>query len=130
MSVMYPTVPSLFRSPYYSAMAVVPAGASWVIIGGQNAVNTQGEIVGDDLASQAAQVRKNLEAALAAADCNWSHVVRLTVHLKIGVDPREAFAAFGSALASRPSPPLVGVYHVPSLARPQFLLEVGLEAIR
>jgi enamine deaminase RidA (YjgF/YER057c/UK114 family) len=130
MPIDYPQVVGAHQSPLYSSVAVVPAGASLVLVGGQNAIDGQGRIVGADLGAQAAQVKHNLEAALAAAGCGWADVVRLTVHLKQGGDPRQAFAPFAPVLAQRPRPPLVGVYQVVALARPEFLLEVGLEAVR
>lgn len=131
MNVDFPRSPSLFNSPAYSQVAVVPPGATWVIVGGQNAVDDKGAIVGaGDLTAQARQVRKNLEAALAAAGCDWKNVVRVIVYLKEGTDPRQAFAVFQPALAGRPAPPLVSGVLVSSLARPEFLLEVGLEAVR
>ena len=131
MTVDFPRAPSLFNSPAYSQVAIVPPGATWVIVGGQNAVDENGAIVGgDDLAAQALQVRKNLEAALAAAGCDWSSVVRVIVYLKEGTDARKAFGVFQPALAGRAAPPLVSGVHVPSLVRPEFLLEVGLEAVR
>jgi enamine deaminase RidA (YjgF/YER057c/UK114 family) len=136
MTVEYPVVADLAKSPAYSAVAVIAAEPTeppprWVLIGGQNAVDAQGHIVGgDDLRAQALQVRANVEAALAAANCTWAEVVRITVHLKAGCDPRLAFGAFQSALSGRAAPPLVGVYQVVALARPEFLIEVSAEAVR
>ncbi len=131
MNVEFPVVPGIFKSPFYSALAVIPAGTTWVIVGGMNALDERGEVVGaDSVLEQAAQVRKNLEAALGAAGCDWSNVVRVTVHLKAGTDPRQAFSVFEPALSQRAAPPLVGGYLVEALARPEFLLEVGLEAVK
>jgi enamine deaminase RidA (YjgF/YER057c/UK114 family) len=96
-----------------------------------NAVNEHGEIVGgDSVIEQATQVRKNLEAALRAAGCDWTNVVRVTVQFRAGVDPHQAFSVFAPALSERAAPPLVGGYHVEALARPEFLLEVSLEAVK
>ncbi len=121
----------LHRSPVYSAVAVIPSGSSLVCVGGQNAFDAQGRLVGvGDLAAQARQVKANLEAALAAAGCTWRDVVRVQVHLKAGQDPRAAFAPFAPAMAERKSPPLVGVFQVAGLAHPDFLLEVALEAVK
>jgi enamine deaminase RidA (YjgF/YER057c/UK114 family) len=131
MDIEYPRVPTLSQSPAYSAVAVIPAGGTLVVVGGQNAVNQQGELVGrDDLALQARQVHANVEAALATAGCTFDHVFRVTVYLKAGVDARTAYQAFASALAGRAAPPIVGAYFVSALARPEFLIEVGVEAMR
>ncbi len=47
MSVERINPPELERSPYYSQATVVPAGASLVFVGGQNAVDASGQIVGN-----------------------------------------------------------------------------------
>ena len=130
MHVEYPLPSGQRRNGAYSAVAVIPPGATLVLIGGQNAVNEHGEIVGhDDLEAQAHQVKDNLEAALAAAGCTWANVVRVSVVVKVGSDLRKAFAVFQPVLAGR-EPPLVGVVQVAALARPEFLIEVGLDAAR
>ena len=131
MPIEYLTPTGQHPNPAYSAVAVIPPGATLVMVGGQNAVNANGEIVGrDDLEAQAHQVRDNLEAALTAAGCTWADVVRVSVSIKAGSDLRAAFAAFQPVLSGRAAPPLVGVAQVAALARPEFLIEVGLEAAR
>lgn len=121
----------LHRNAAFSHVAVIPPGAALVWVGGQNAVDGEGRIVGvDDVAAQARQVKANVEAALAAAGCGWADVVRVQVLLRAGQDPRQAYAPFAPALAERPSPPLVGVAQVAALAHPDFLLEVAVEAVR
>jgi enamine deaminase RidA (YjgF/YER057c/UK114 family) len=129
--VSYPVVPELYRNPAFSHVAVIPAGATMVYVGGQNAVDGSGRIVGTgDLTAQARQVRKNVEAALAAAGCTWQHVVRVIVHLKAGCDPRQGYAVFQDAFAGRAAAPLVGGYLVAALAHPDYLLEVAVEAVK
>lgn len=129
--VQYPHAAALFPSPAFSPVAVVPPNATWVLVGGQNAVSSSGKVVGQgDLQAQAEQVRINVEAALQAGGCSWRDVVKVQVHLMAGEDPRQAFGAFMPALAGRPHPPLVGVFLVAALANPAFLLEVAVDAVR
>lgn len=131
MHVEYLTPTGRRPNPAYSAVAVIPPGATLVMVGGQNAIDANGQIVGrDDLEAQSLQVRDNLEAALTAAGCTWADVVRVSVNVKIGSDLRKAFGAFEPVLRGRAAPPLVGVAQVAALARPEFLIEVGLEAVR
>lgn len=131
MTVQYPQTEALFFNPAFSPVAVIPPGLTQVWVGGQNAVSPQGQIVGvGDLAAQAVQVKANLEAGLAAGGCTWSDVVRVQVVLKADQDPRAAFVVFGPSLRGRSAAPLVGVSLVAALAHPDFLLEVGLEAVR
>jgi enamine deaminase RidA (YjgF/YER057c/UK114 family) len=131
MQVEYLTPAGQRRNPAYSTVVVIPPGATLVMVGGQNAVNAEGELVGgDDIEAQAQQVRDNLGAALTVAGCTWADVVRVSVVIKMGSDLRKAFAAFQPVLSGREAPPLVGVAQVVALARPEFLIEVGLEAVR
>ena len=54
--------------PAFTHVVVVPPGSTTVYIGGQNAVDGDGTLVGgDDVAAQTRQVMKNLHIALAAA---------------------------------------------------------------
>lgn len=124
-------VPGLFKSPNFSHVAVVPSGATWVLIGGQSGVNAQGELVGKgDAVAQSTQIRKNIDAALQAAGCDWSNVVRVTVRLKTGVRPQDGFGPFASALKDLPAPPLVIAGVVDALSLPEALAEVSVEACR
>lgn len=130
-NVEYPAPSGLHRNPAYSHVAVIPPGAALVWVGGQNAVNGDGRIVGvGDLGAQARQVKANVETALEAAGCGWGDVVRVHVLLRAGLDPRQAYAPFAPALGARPSPPLVLAAQVVALAHPDFLLEVAVEAVR
>jgi enamine deaminase RidA (YjgF/YER057c/UK114 family) len=129
--VEYPTVAGLHRNPAFSQVAIIPPGATLVWVGGQNAVDGEGRIVGvGDLAAQARQVKANVEAALRTAGCGWADVVRVQVFLRAGQDPRQGYAPFAPALQQRPSPPLVVGVQVAALAHPDFLLEVAVEAVR
>jgi enamine deaminase RidA (YjgF/YER057c/UK114 family) len=72
----------LLRSPAFSQVAVVPPGASLVLVGGQNAVDETGALVGgDDVAAQTTRVMANLAAALDAAGVGIEHLVSVSVLL-------------------------------------------------
>lgn len=129
--VQYLAPAGLHRNAAFSHVAVIPPGAVLVWVGGQNAVNGDGRIVGaGDLGAQARQVKANVESALEAAGCGWGDVVRVQVLLRAGLDPREAYAPFAPAFAQRAAPPLVVVAQVLALAHPDFLLEVAVDAVR
>jgi enamine deaminase RidA (YjgF/YER057c/UK114 family) len=72
----------LVASPAFSHVAIVPPGATTVYIGGQNAVDHNGELVGGaDVAAQTRQVMANLVTALAAAGAGIEHLVSVSVVL-------------------------------------------------
>jgi enamine deaminase RidA (YjgF/YER057c/UK114 family) len=54
----------LFASPAFSQVAIIPPGATTIHVGGQNAVDSSGALVGgDDVAAQTRQVMENMESA-------------------------------------------------------------------
>lgn len=80
----------LVKSPAFTHVAVVPPGATTVYIGGQNAVDGDGTLVGgDDVAAQTRQVMRNLHVALAAAGADVKDLVMMTVLFVDGsISPR------------------------------------------
>ena len=57
----------LHKNPAYSQAVVTEGNVRTVYVGGQNAVDASGEVVGrGDIGAQAEQIFKNLETALEA----------------------------------------------------------------
>ena len=116
----------LVASPAFSHVAVVPAGAATVYVGGQNAVDETGALVGgDDAAAQTRKVMANLVTALEAAGATLGDVVSMTVLLVDGVDVVSAYGAASESLAGLEPPPLVTAALVAGLGVPGALVEVG-----
>jgi enamine deaminase RidA (YjgF/YER057c/UK114 family) len=119
----------LVASPAFSHVAIVPPGATTVYVGGQNAVDENGELVGgSDVAAQTRQVMTNLETALAAAGAGVEHLVSVWVALVEGVDVQAAYAAAAASLGSAKVPPLVSAALVSGLGVPGALVEVSAVA--
>jgi enamine deaminase RidA (YjgF/YER057c/UK114 family) len=117
----------LVRSPAFSHVAVVPPGATTVYVGGQNAVDGDGTLVGgDDVAAQTQQVMTNLHVALAAAGASVQDLVMMTILLVDGVDLAAAYPVAAAELAGA-APPVV-VVRVAGLAVPGALVEVSATA--
>ncbi len=117
-------------NPAFSQAAVVSGEVRTVYVGGQNAVNARGEIVGvGDLGVQAAQIFDNLETALKAAGAGLSHIVKWSVYVCEGQSPEPAFAVFQQRWAGRADPPLITVLYVSALAHPDFLMEIEATAV-
>ena len=116
----------LVASPAFSHVAVVPPGAATVYIGGQNAVDETGALVGgDDAAAQTRKVMANLVTALEGAGVALGDVVSMTVLLVDGVDVVAAYGAASESLAGLEPPPLVTAALVSALGVPGALVEVG-----
>ena len=114
----------LVESPAFSHVAIVPPGATTIYIGGQNAADETGQLIGaDDAAAQTMKVMQNLVTALAAAGAGVQDLVSVTVVLVEGVDVQAAYAAAAPSLAAATTPPLVSGLLVSSLGVPGALVE-------
>ena len=119
----------LVSSPAFSHVAIVPPGATMVYVGGQNAVDESGALVGgDDPAAQTRRVMDNLVTALAAAGAHLGDVISMTVLLAEGVDVGPAYAVAAERLGDLEVPPLVTAAIVRALGVPGALVEVGAVA--
>lgn len=115
----------LVRSPAFSHVAVVPAGATTIYVGGQNAVDADGSLVGEgDVAAQSTRALENVKAALAAVGATISDVVEWTVLFVDGVDLAAGYQAIASELASD-APALVTGARVAGLGVPGALVEIA-----
>jgi enamine deaminase RidA (YjgF/YER057c/UK114 family) len=114
----------LVNSPAFSHVAVVPSGATTVYIGGQNAVDNNGRLVGgNDAAAQTKKVMDNLITALAAANATVHDLVQVSILFVDGVDINAAYPV--AAVALDGAAPLVVGARVAGLAVPGALLEVS-----
>ena len=97
--------PELGAPPGYSQVVEIRAGRL-VVIAGQTALDRDGRLIGkDDFAAQAAQVFRNLGAALQSVGCSASDLVKLTVFLRNMSDLaayREARNRFFGTVTPRP----------------------------
>jgi enamine deaminase RidA (YjgF/YER057c/UK114 family) len=113
------------HNPAFSNVAVVSGSVRTIDIGGQDAVDAQGNIVGiGDLAAQTEQVLRNLRTALAAAGAGLEHVVTWNVLVVDGQDFGPGSAAFQRVWGDRPNPPVITAAVVKGLAHPDFLVEM------
>lgn len=119
----------LVRSPAFSHVAVIPPGVATIHVGGQDAVDANGALVGaDDLTAQTVPVMANLQTALAAAGASMADLVSCTILIAAGVDLRAAYGAAASAFNADAEPPLVTVAIVAGLAVPGALIELSAVA--
>ena len=115
----------LVRSPAFSHVAVVPAGATTIYVGGQNGVDDTGAVVSDDVAEQSVRAVDNVSTALEAAGATLADVVQWTVFIADGADLGAAYGAIAPRLAGAGAPPLVTAALVAGLGVPGALIEVS-----
>jgi enamine deaminase RidA (YjgF/YER057c/UK114 family) len=115
----------LVQSPAFSHVAVVPAGATTIYVGGQNGVDATGAVVSDDVAEQSVRAIENAATALEAAGATLADVVQWTVLLVQDADLGTAYGAIAPRLAGPGAPPLVSAARVAGLGVPGALIEVS-----
>ena len=118
----------LISSPAFSHVAIVPPGATTIYVGGQNAVEADGALVGEgDVAVQSARALENAKTALAAAGATIGDVVQWTVLFVDGADLAAGYGAIATELASD-EPALVTAARVAGLGVPGALVEISAVA--
>jgi enamine deaminase RidA (YjgF/YER057c/UK114 family) len=129
-SVRYVDPEGLHKNPAFTNVVVVEGPVRTVHVGGQNAVDASGNIVGKgDIATQTEQVLANVRAALAAGGAGPEHVIKWNLLLVEGASLQEGFSAFQRAWVGTPNPPAITAAFVAGLAHPDFLLEMDALAV-
>ena len=118
------------RNPAFTNVIAVSGAVKTVYIGGQNAIDASGAIVGQgDIAAQTEQILANVQACLAAAGAGLEHVVKWNVLIVQGQPLLPGFEVFQRVWGGRPNPPAITSAFVAGLAHPDFLVEIDAVAI-
>ena len=129
-SVRHLNLEGLHKNPAYSQVVVATGDVKTVYVGGQNAVDASGEVVGKgDIEAQAEQIFKNLETALAGGGAKLDHVIKWNIYVLQGQPPQPAFGVFQRVWGNRPNPPLITLLFVSGLAHPDYLMEIDAVAV-
>jgi len=114
----------------YHNVAVVSGNVKTVYVGGQNAVDEHGNVVGKgDFVKQVEQIYKNLEKALAAGGATFEHVIKWNIYVVPGQDFEAAFRVAQRFLGDNPRYPLITVALVAGFANPDWLAEIEAIAV-
>jgi enamine deaminase RidA (YjgF/YER057c/UK114 family) len=122
---------ALPKNPAFSQGVMATGPARTIYVGGQNAIDASGQVVGKgDLKAQTERALDNLEAVLAAGGARLEHVVKLDIHVVAGQSIQKGFEAFQPrAAAFHGRPPAVTVTFVAGLGRPEWLVEIDAVAV-
>jgi 2-iminobutanoate/2-iminopropanoate deaminase len=110
---------ALPTNPAFS-QGIAATGSRTIYVGGQN-----GD--GEGVTAQTEQALRNVLAVLKEGGATQTDVVKLTIHLVDGIDPREAFGPVPKVWG--PHPTTVTVLRVAGLARPDALVEIDAIAV-
>lgn len=120
----------MHNNPAFSQAVVVEGSARTIYVGGQNAVDAAGQIIGaGDLAAQTEQTLKNIETVLAASGAGRDDVVKWTIFVVQGQDINAGFGAFQRVWGLSARPPVITFAFVAGLANPEFLVEIEVMAV-
>lgn len=128
--VKYSNPEGLFDSKAYSQVVTVSGSAKTIYVGGQNAIDDKGQLIGQgDLEQQTKQALKNIRTALASEGATFNDVIKLNIYLAQGCDPAVGFKAFMETVGQLQTPPLITVLKVAGLANPLCLIEIDATAV-
>lgn len=124
-NVKYINPDGLSKNPAFSQVVITQGKGKTIYIGGQDAVNAQGEIVGKgDIFEQTDQVMKNLQIALSASGATFNNLIKLSIYIVQGQDLYRGFQASQKYLGNLKNPPAITGIFVAALAHPDYLVEV------
>lgn len=120
----------LFSSKFFSQVITVSGNAKTIYIGGQNAINSEGQLAGgDNFALQTKQALENIKIALASENATFNDVIKLNIYMVDGCDPAVGLKAFTESVGEMEKPPLITVLKVAGLANPLCLIEIDAIAV-
>ena len=130
MAIEYINPPDMHRNPAFSQGIIIPAGARLLLVGGQNAVDAHGAVVGKgDIGKQSEQALTNMLKVIEASGGQLENLVKVTLLVQHGVDLRPGFAAWMAVWGQRPNPPTVTAVMVAGLANPDYLIELEAQFV-
>lgn len=119
----------MMKSPAFSQAVMTQGSGRTVYVGGQNAVNQSGELVGKgDVKVQTRQVMENIQMILEACGTTFANLVKLNINLVPGLNVGEAYQVAQKFFEGIPAPPAITVLFVAGLGKPEYLLEVDAVA--
>jgi enamine deaminase RidA (YjgF/YER057c/UK114 family) len=120
----------LSKNPAFTNVISVTGNVKTIYIGGQDAVDASGTIVGKgNIKQQTEQVFSNLQAALKAGGAELENVIKWNIYIVQGQPIQPAVEVFQNVWGRRPNPPAITVMFVFGLANPEFLVEMDAIAV-
>ena len=120
----------LVKNPAFTNLITVTGQVKTVYIGGQDAVDSSGNIVGKgDIKRQTEQVLANLQTALKAAGAELEHIIKWNIYIVHGQSIQPGFEVFQRVWGQRSNPPVITVVFVCGLGNPDWLVEMDATAV-
>jgi len=114
----------------YSHAISITGNHKTIYIGGQNAIDENGVLVGkNSLKQQTEQVLRNIEKILKSSGGNIENVVKFNINILQGQNPQEGFQAFQEKWDAKEKFPTITVLFVAGLGNPDWLVEIDAIAV-
>lgn len=130
MEINYLNPENLAKPQGYSHAVSVAGKYTTIYIGGQNAIDEHGALVGkNSLREQTTQVLINIEKIMESAGAKLENVIKFNIHILQGQNPREGFRPFQEKWRDPEHFPIVTVAFVAGLGNPDWLVEIDAIAV-
>jgi enamine deaminase RidA (YjgF/YER057c/UK114 family) len=114
----------------YSHAISVSGNYKSIYIGGQNAIDEKGALIGkNSLKQQTEQVLANIDKILQDSGANFRNIVKFNIYILNGQNPQEGFQAFQERWKDNQNFPIVTVLFVAGLGNPDWLVEIDAIAV-
>ena len=121
---------TMSKNPAFTQVVSVTGPVKTIYVGGQDAVDSSGAIVGKgDIKRQTEQVFQNIQAALEACGAGLEHVIKWNLYIVQGQPLGPGFEVSQRVWGNRPNPPAITAMFVAALANPDFLIEMDAIAV-
>lgn len=121
---------NLAKPQGYSHAVSVSGNYKTIYIGGQNAIDQTGNLIGkNSLKDQTEQVLKNIEKILEHADAKIDNIIKFNIYILVGQNPVEGFQVFQKRWGMTKDFPIVTVIFVEGLGNPDWLVEIDAIAL-
>jgi len=125
MKIKYINPENMAKPRGYSHAVSVSGDRKTIYIGGQNAIDEKGNLVGKaDLGQQTTQALANIEKVLESDGGKLENVVKFNIYILQGQNPAEGFKAFQQKWGDKKDFPVVTVVFVSGFFNPQWLVEI------
>jgi enamine deaminase RidA (YjgF/YER057c/UK114 family) len=114
----------------YSHAISISGNHRTIYIGGQNALDEKGTLVGkNSFKEQTAQVLTNIGKILEDAGASFENIVKFNIHILHGENPQDGFQVFQQKWGASQNLPTITVLFVAGLGHPDWLVEIDAIAI-
>lgn len=121
---------NMTRPRGYSHAIAVTGNHRTIYIGGQNAFDEKGTLIGkNSLKKQTEQVLTNIGKILEKSDAKLENVVKFNIYIVQGQDPQDGFQVFQKKWEKNQNFPTITVIFVAGLGNPDWLVEIDAIAI-